>query len=105
MIQDTRYVWAAMIPSSFLAGGGGEHSPNFVQLQFFVCLPPSPRLLRRNACLDSGYMMYELTSGKFLRIQRNSWFHVQADSDPEVGCCHGVPLELDQDRMSWRSNL
>ena len=37
--------------------------------------------------------MYVLTSGKCLRtqrIQRNSWFHVEVDSDPEVGCCHGV---------------
>ena len=47
--------------SSLAAGGGGEHSPNSVQLQNMMCPLPLLRLLRRNACLDSGYMVYEMT--------------------------------------------
>ena len=31
-------------------------------------------LFRYNACFGSGYMC-EMTSGKCLRIQRNSWFN------------------------------
>ena len=49
--------------------------------------------------------MCEMTPGNCLRIQCNTWFHVRADSEPEVGSCHGVPWELDQHKKLWCSKL
>ena len=44
---DTVNVRAAMIPPSSGKGGGREHSPNSVQHQYLIYLPPLPRPLRK----------------------------------------------------------
>ena len=117
MLCDVRNDLAAMIPPPLSREGGKEHSPNSVQLQYLMCLPPLPRPLRtipslRTQCLPRQWIQ-DLGDDfrEIFRVKRNSWFHVQADSDPEklpwtMGAGRGFGLDLCVNvlvfRLFWR---